>query len=173
MARFQQSTTFNAAPSTVYGYLTDITKHAEWSSHGLTVEKASEGPVAVGSTFNTVGKLMGTHHAVVTVTALVPNERIGFESDDVSGRASLDDGLSAERLAELRDLPLHLRDRRHGSGSGIEIVGQPLDRDNPVRIEEQNRQGCTLLRPGERNRAGLADDLERAQDAELEHGGGR
>ena len=60
MARFQQSTTFNAAPSTVYGYLTDITKHAEWSSHGLTVEKASEGPVAVGSTFNTVGKLMGT-----------------------------------------------------------------------------------------------------------------
>ncbi len=85
MARFQQSTTFNAAPSTVYGYLTDITKHPEWSSHGLTVEKASEGPVAVGSTFNTVGKLMGTHHAVVTVTALVPNERIGFESDDDTG----------------------------------------------------------------------------------------
>jgi uncharacterized protein YndB with AHSA1/START domain len=85
MARFQQSATVNAAPDAVYVYLADFTKHAEWSSHGLTVEKASDGPVAVGSTFNTVGKLLGTHHAVVTVTELVPNERIGFESEDDTG----------------------------------------------------------------------------------------
>ena len=51
----------------------------------------------------------------------------------------------------------------------VEVVGEPLDRHDTVRVQEQDRERRALLRPAEPNRAVLADDLERPQDAELEH----
>src|SRR5206468_555121 len=99
-------------------------------------------------------------------------ELIGFESDDVSGRASLDDRFVAERLAQLGDLTLHLRDGCHRSGSRIEIVGEPVDRDDAVRVQEQDRESRALLWPAQTEWAVFPDDLERAEDAELEHAAG-
>ena len=51
----------------------------------------------------------------------------------------------------------------------VEVVREPLDGDDPVRAEQQNGKGRALLRPTELERAVIADDLERPQEAELEH----
>jgi uncharacterized protein YndB with AHSA1/START domain len=85
MARIEQSATVNVPPQKAFDYLADITKHTEWASHLSSAEKTSDGAVAVGSTFATVGKLFGTHQAEVKVIELVPNEKIAFEARDDSG----------------------------------------------------------------------------------------
>ena len=51
----------------------------------------------------------------------------------------------------------------------VEVVREPLDRDDPVRPEQQDCERRALLRPAELERAVTADDLERPQEAELEH----
>jgi uncharacterized protein YndB with AHSA1/START domain len=86
MSRFAKSIDVRCPPDKAFAYLSDITKHGEWGAHGLTVEKTSEGPIAVGSTFSSVGHQMGTHKGVVTLTELVPNEKIVYESNDDTGR---------------------------------------------------------------------------------------
>ena len=62
-------------------------------------------------------------------------ELLRREANDVSGRTRLDHGCGAERLAELGDLPLHLRDGRDRSGAGVEIVGESLNRHDLVCVE--------------------------------------
>ena len=99
-------------------------------------------------------------------------ELLRSDPDDIPRRASLD-GRCAEDLAQLGDLSLHLGNRRDRSGTRIEIIGEPLDRDDPIRLEEQDRKGRALLRPSEGHGALVCDHLERSQDAELEHLGGR
>jgi uncharacterized protein YndB with AHSA1/START domain len=85
MARIEQSTTVSVPPEKAFNYLADIARHTEWGSHLASAEKASDGPVAAGSTFTTVGKLFGTHRAEVKITELVPNQKIVYESQDDSG----------------------------------------------------------------------------------------
>ena len=80
---------------------------------------------------------------------------------------------AAEDLAQLGDLPLHLRHRRDRSCPRVQVVGESFNRDDSIRIEEQDREGRALLRPAERDGAIVSDHLERPQDAELEHSGGR
>ena len=50
-------------------------------------------------------------------------ELVGGEPDDVSGGAGLDRGRT-EHLAELGDLPLHLRHRRDRSCPRVQVVGE-------------------------------------------------
>ena len=97
-------------------------------------------------------------------------ELVGLELNHVAGRARLDRRLGAEHLAQLRDLPLDLGDRGDRRSACVEILGEPLDRDDPVRVEEQDREDCALLGPPEQKRAALACDFERSQDPEVEHG---
>lgn len=82
MAEFSNALTVNCPPEKAFTYLSDIAKHPEWAANPLEIEKTSEGPIAVGSTFNSVGKQMGTHRGQVTIVELVPNEKIVYESDD-------------------------------------------------------------------------------------------
>ena len=91
------------------------------------------------------------------------------DAEDVAGRPRLDRVGRAERAPELRHLPLNLRDRGHRRPSRVELVGEPLDGHDAVRVQEQDRERRALPRPAELDRAVLADDLERSQDAELEH----
>ncbi len=86
MAVFQQSVTVNVDPQEAYNYLSDISKHGEWAAHSLAVEKTSDAPNTVGSTFETVGHMMGTHKAQVKITELVPNQKIVYEAEDDTGR---------------------------------------------------------------------------------------
>ena len=86
MPRFEKSIDINVPPQKAYDYLSDITKHGEWGSHNLTVEKTSAGPIAVGATFGSTGHQMGKHTGVVTITNLVPNQKVVYESSDDTGR---------------------------------------------------------------------------------------
>jgi uncharacterized protein YndB with AHSA1/START domain len=95
MTRVEQSTTVNVPAEKAFGYLSDIARHTEWASHLSSADKATEGAVAVGSTFTTVGKLFGTHQAEVKVTELVPNQRIVYEAQDDSGHFRHEFALSA------------------------------------------------------------------------------
>ena len=83
---YERSTTVNCTPDKAFAYVSDIAKHADWSTHGLEVEKTSEGPVAVGSTYATTGHLMGTHKAEVRIVDLVPNEKVVYECSDDTGQ---------------------------------------------------------------------------------------
>jgi uncharacterized protein YndB with AHSA1/START domain len=82
MPRFEKSIYVNVPPQKAYEYLSDVTKHGEWAGHNLSGKKTSEGPIAVGATFETVGHQMGAHKGVVTIRELVPNQKIVFESND-------------------------------------------------------------------------------------------
>jgi len=85
MARIEQFTTVSAPPEKAFDYLADIARHTEWGSHITSAEKASDAPLAAGSTFTTVGKLFGIHRAEVKIAELVPNQKIVYESQDDSG----------------------------------------------------------------------------------------
>lgn len=85
MVRIEQSATVNVPPEKAFNYLADISRHKEWGSHLTSADKSADGPIAVGSTFTTTGKLFGTHEAEVKITELVPNQKIAFESQDDSG----------------------------------------------------------------------------------------
>ena len=86
MARIERQTTLEVAAEKAFSYLSDIPKHSEWAGDKLEIEPASQGPLAVGSAFSCIGHQMGTHHGRITITELVPNEKLVFESDDNTGR---------------------------------------------------------------------------------------
>ena len=96
-------------------------------------------------------------------------EVVVADAERVSGRPRLDRSRRAERAPQLRDLPLHLRDRGDGRAAGVQVVREPLDRHDAIRVQQQDRERRALPRPAEPDRAVVADDLERPQHAELEH----
>ena len=93
-------------------------------------------------------------------------QALGLDVQDVAGRAGLD-LLRTEQLAELRNLPLNLRHRRHRWLPRVQVVGEPLDRDDPVGGQEQDPECGALLRPGKRDRPVVVHDLERSEDPKL------
>lgn len=78
----------DAAPETVWPYIADPTRFAEWR-HGAGVTHATpveDGPLAVGSRFRMDVITQGQAGTLeCTVTALEPNRRFAFESKDTSG----------------------------------------------------------------------------------------
>ena len=95
------------------------------------------------------------------------------DAKDVSRRTRLDRRGRPEGLSELRDLSLHLRDGGNRRGLRVELVREPLDRDNSVGIQDQDRKRRALPRPSEAHGSVLRDDLHRPEDPELQHSRGR
>jgi uncharacterized protein YndB with AHSA1/START domain len=85
MGAIERQTTVNAPGSAVFSYLSDVSDHSQWAAHQLEVQPKSQGPVQVGSAFDTVGHQFGEQPGTVTITELVPNERIIYESDGPVG----------------------------------------------------------------------------------------
>jgi uncharacterized protein YndB with AHSA1/START domain len=85
MGAIERQTTVNATNATVFSYLMDVSNHAQWAAHQLEVQPKSQGPVQVGSAFDTVGHQFGEQPGMVTITELVPNERIIYESEGKPG----------------------------------------------------------------------------------------
>ena len=80
MPVIEQQLTVNASPDAVFQYLADFPRHSEWAAHPLKLTQTSSGPVAVGTTFDSVGHMMNKDfHDHVKVTELEPGHRIGFE----------------------------------------------------------------------------------------------
>ena len=110
MKAFEARTKVSAPVQTVFGYVSDFTKHGEWAGHGLQVTKDSDGPVAIGSTFSTVAKQFGTQREHSTVTELEPGGVFGWDSKGALGTvhhrftmAAADGGTTLTKSAEFLD----------------------------------------------------------------------
>ena len=73
-----------------------------------------------------------------------------------------------ERLAQMRDVPLDDVGGRVGRRPAPELVDQAVERHHLVRVQQEQREDCPLLRSPERQGRPVRGDLERAQDAEVE-----
>ena len=49
----------NAPPETVFNYVSDLTRHPEWSGGKLKIEALTPGPAGVGSAYNSYGEVAG------------------------------------------------------------------------------------------------------------------
>ena len=79
-------TTIDRPPDVVFAYLSDVSRHGEWSPKPFHVE-GSSGPVAAGDTFTSVGSVPGDaqHRNEVTVTECTPPRRLVLDSTDRGG----------------------------------------------------------------------------------------
>jgi uncharacterized protein YndB with AHSA1/START domain len=86
----------DAPPDQVFSYVTDFDRHHEWLFGGggmePGLEKISEGPVGLGTTFRRVGwkwfGLFGWYPVDVVVTEYEPNERVVFERRALGRKSS-------------------------------------------------------------------------------------
>lgn len=85
MAIVERSTTINAPAAQVFEYVSDITRHPEWAAHKLEVQSKSQSSAQVGSTYETIGQPFGAQPGTVTITELVPGQKIVYESDGPVG----------------------------------------------------------------------------------------
>jgi hypothetical protein len=85
MSVISRSISVQTSPENAYNYLADVKNHAEWGAHQLEVTRVDSGPVVVGSKWETVGHQFGSQPGTVTITELVPNQRIAYESDGKVG----------------------------------------------------------------------------------------
>ncbi len=82
MAEFQKSLVINCTPEQAFAIVSDVARHPEWATTRLEVEKTSDGEIAVGTTFHTIGYQFGKHEGEVRIVELVPNEKVVYESND-------------------------------------------------------------------------------------------
>jgi uncharacterized membrane protein len=86
MRRFEERITIDSPAGKVFDYVSDFTRHGEWSGHGLEVSKTTDGPVAVGSEFSTVAKQFGTQREKSTVTEVTPGKTFAWDSTGALGQ---------------------------------------------------------------------------------------
>jgi len=84
--RFEANTTIKAPAGRVFDYVSDFSHHADWSGHGLTVSKDTDGPAAVGTTYSTEAKQFGTQREHSTITEMAPNTSFAWDSTGALGR---------------------------------------------------------------------------------------
>ncbi len=71
----------NASPKAAFDYVSDLTKHPEWSGGPLNIESVSSGPVAVGNQYRSIG---GVHNKLneLRVTRFEPPDCFAFVATD-------------------------------------------------------------------------------------------
>lgn len=67
-----------------FDYVSDLTRHPEWSSGRLTIQASSSGPVAVGKEYISHGEVavQKDRFNTVRITAYEPPHRFGFTAHD-------------------------------------------------------------------------------------------
>jgi len=53
------SVVINVPPKTVFNYVSDLTRHPEWSGGKLKIEALTPGPVGIGSAYKSYGEVAG------------------------------------------------------------------------------------------------------------------
>jgi hypothetical protein len=86
MKRWEKSITVNAPIDNVFAYVSDFSRHGEWSVHDLQISREGSGPVGIGATFSTVAKQFGTQREKSTITQMTPPREFGWESSGALGR---------------------------------------------------------------------------------------
>jgi len=103
--------TVNAPVDKVFEAVSDLTRHAGWAAHDINISAETEGPVAGGHKYSS-GKT-GEKLDRITITELVPNERLGFhvvmpnrwELDWQISVSPAGDGTSVERKGRITSIP--------------------------------------------------------------------
>ena len=105
---------FIQAPTNlVFEAMCDLTRHAKWAHHGITIEAGQEGPPAVGNTYtSSTAKAKAPDR--LTITQITPNDRFGFHSDMPNGWefdftmtcAPQGDGTTVSRQASIARMPV-------------------------------------------------------------------
>jgi len=74
----------NAGPEKVFAYVSDLTRHPEWSGGKLTIEALTAGSVAVGSQYKSFGEVAGQQYRPneLRVTHYEPPTRFTFTAQD-------------------------------------------------------------------------------------------
>jgi uncharacterized protein YndB with AHSA1/START domain len=77
----------NSPAEKVFAYVSDLSKHSEWTNpgHKVVITKTSDGPIGQGTTFEHTGQQFGEQHDTVTITELAPNQRLVYESNGSAG----------------------------------------------------------------------------------------
>lgn len=78
----QVSIDIQAPPDKVYAYLSDFTRHGEWSMSVTKIEQLTPGPVRVGTEFKSTETIPIEFESFARITALEPPARIAWESTD-------------------------------------------------------------------------------------------
>ena len=85
--KIEQTIVISAPADKVFAYVSDLTKLTEWAQFSTEVRQTSQGPVGVGSTFDTSGKQFGKHTDHVTVTEYVPGKKFAVEVKGDAGES--------------------------------------------------------------------------------------
>src|SRR3954453_20634824 len=80
------SVVIRAQPAAVFAYISDLTRHPEWSGGRLKVDARSPGPVAVGAQYVSHGDVPGQKDRPnqLRVTEYQPPSRFAFIAQDPS-----------------------------------------------------------------------------------------
>ena len=96
---------------------------------------------------------------------------LGIDREHIAGRPRLEHLVRLEELPEPGDVLLE-------SGGGVlgwiaapELLDQPVARDHPARIEQEQGEEAALLGPTQANHPLALAHLERAEDGEVKGGG--
>ncbi len=85
MATIEFQLLISVSPEEAFAYLSNLEKHPEWS-HCMEINKTSEGPVGVGTTYQSKGKNFGiTANETVEVTEHRPSERFAWQTTGAVG----------------------------------------------------------------------------------------
>ena len=88
------TTTIAKSPDEVWAVVGDVERHSEWSPTAFKAKKASDGPVGVGTVYESRGWLPGKgkeHRNDVTITAFEPGKRIAFDAKDAEAPTTSSD----------------------------------------------------------------------------------
>src|SRR5436190_19417111 len=101
-------------------------------------------------------------------------EATRLDAEQVAARAGHEEGAGfplpparLERLAELRDVDLERAHRRRRRPRAPEVVDEAIGRDDPVRVQQEDRKERPLLGRCERDTTTVVADLQWPEDAEL------
>ena len=97
-ASFSVSINIQAPLETVFAYVTDLSKHGEWSANPLEVEAISPGSPVVGSRYRSVAQVGARRiQAEFEVTEYEPPVSFRFVGEDLTGKYEHDFKLQAHQ----------------------------------------------------------------------------
>ncbi|MGH2445948.1 MAG: SRPBCC family protein, partial [Candidatus Limnocylindria bacterium] len=122
MQRIERSARIPAPPAEVFAYLADLDNLPDWQSGVLSVERLSDGEIAVGATVRVVRQVMGQRiEAPLTVSEYDPPRRIVIDSE-VSGVKAIGELDLSPATDDATDLRFAMEIR----GSGFTSFMEPM-----------------------------------------------
>ena len=106
--------TVDAPVEKVFEAISDLTRHANWAAHDITITADQDGAAAVGHTYSSAKG--GGKPDRITVTSVAPNESLGFhvvmpnkwELDWQISVTAEGDGTRVERKGRITTIPWYM-----------------------------------------------------------------